>query len=65
MPMRLGETATDIRATGEGWESIGWQPSPFIGQLFFHTVESYYGICLQDPAGINTWLDDSIKESLA
>lgn len=65
MPMRLGETPTAIRATGEGWDKIGWQPSPFIDSLFQHTVDSYQMLCIQDTAGINTWLDDSIGESLA
>ena len=64
LPMRLGETATDIRATGEGWESIGWKPSPFVGQLFYHTVESYRTVCRNQPRQMNQWLDNSIMESM-
>jgi UDP-glucose 4-epimerase len=33
LPMRKGEVATRIKATGEGWDKLGWQP-----KLSWHKV---------------------------
>jgi UDP-glucose 4-epimerase len=33
LPMRRGERPTDIVATGEGWDLVGWKPQLRLGQL--------------------------------
>jgi UDP-glucose 4-epimerase len=39
-PMRIGETATNVAATGEGWDLLGWQPH-FEPTRLAETVEWY------------------------
>lgn len=48
LPMRRGEIPTAIVATGEGWDRLGWRPSPNLDLL--HTVESYRTHQLARPA---------------
>lgn len=40
LPMRRGEVASNIRATGEGWRQLGWRPEFHEGRLQT-TVEWY------------------------
>lgn len=63
LPMRRGETATRIVATGEGWDSIGWR-AHFQPQAFYHAVHSYAAVVAGRRDEIWKWLEDTEKASL-
>lgn len=43
LPMRRGEVPTTIRASGKGWDMLGWEPRFSFGDLSA-TVDSYKGV---------------------
>lgn len=45
LPMRRGEIPTNIVATGEGWDKLGWKPGFLMSDLY-DTVMSYKAVLL-------------------
>lgn len=50
LPMRIGETPTNVAATGRGWDRLDWYPE-FRFDHLRQTVEWYQGMSIVDQSG--------------